>query len=110
MIADKWSLSRDQMEAFALESHLRARAATDGGVFQREIIPVNDLSVDETIRDTTLEAMAELEPLSPGGTITAAVSSQTGDGASAVLVVSEAALTALRTDAAGSHCAYGSQG
>jgi acetyl-CoA C-acetyltransferase len=92
MIADKWSLSRDQMEAFALESHLRARAATDGGVFQREIIPVNDLSVDETIRDTTLEAMAELEPLSPGGTITAAVSSQTGDGASAVLVVSEAAL------------------
>jgi len=92
MIADKWSLSRDQMEAFALESHLRARLATDGGVFQREIIPVNDLSVDETIRDTTLEAMAELEPLSPGGTITAAVSSQTGDGASAVLVVSEAAL------------------
>ena len=53
---------------------------------------MNDLSVDETIRDTTLEAMAELEPLSPGGTITAAVSSQTGDGASAVLVVSEAAL------------------
>ena len=92
MIAEKWSLSRDQMETFALESHLRARAATDGGVFQREIIPVNDLSVDETIRDTTLEAMAELEPLSPGGTITAAVSSQTGDGASAVLVVSEAAL------------------
>jgi len=92
MIADKWSLSRDQMEAFALESHLRARAATEGGVFQREIIPVNDFSLDETIRDTTLEAMAELEPLSPGGTITAAVSSQTGDGASAVLVVSEAAL------------------
>ena len=92
MIADKWSLSRDRMEAFALESHLRARAATDGGLFQREIIPVNDLSADETIRDTTLEAMAELEPLSPGGTITAAVSSQTGDGASAALVVSETAL------------------
>ena len=92
MIADKWNLSRDAMEAFALESHRRARDATDGGLFRNEIIPVNGLWVDETIRDTTLEAMAELEPLAPGGSITAAVSSQTGDGASAVLVVSEEAL------------------
>lgn len=92
MIADKWSLSREMMEAFALESHQRAQVATQGGVFEREILPVNGLSVDETIRDTTLEAMAELEPLAPGGTITAAVSSQTGDGASAVLVASEDAV------------------
>jgi len=92
MIADKWSLSRDMMEAFALESHQRAQVATQGGVFEREILPVNGLSIDETIRDTTLEAMAELEPLTPGGTITAAVSSQTGDGASAVLVASEDAV------------------
>jgi acetyl-CoA C-acetyltransferase len=92
MIADKWSLSREMMEAFALESHQRAQVATQGGVFEREILPVNDLSIDETIRDTTLEAMAELEPLAPGGTITAAVSSQTGDGASAVLVASEDAV------------------
>ncbi|MBM28490.1 MAG: acetyl-CoA C-acyltransferase [Halieaceae bacterium] len=92
MIADKWSLSREMMEAFALESHQRAQVATQGGVFEREILPVNGLSADETIRDTTLEAMAELEPLAPGGTITAAVSSQTGDGASAVLVASEDAV------------------
>lgn len=92
MMADKWQLSREAMEAFALESHRRARDATDGGLFRRELLPVNGLSDDETIRRTTLEAMAELEPLAPGGSITAAVSSQTGDAASAVLVVSEAAL------------------
>lgn len=92
MMADKWQLSREAMETFALESHRRARDATDGGLFRRELLPVNGLSDDETIRRTTLETMAELEPLAPGGTITAAVSSQTGDAASAVLVVSEAAL------------------
>ena len=67
MIADKWSLTREMMEAFALESHQRAQVATQGGVFEREMLPVNGLSADETIRDTTLEAMAELEPLAPGG-------------------------------------------
>jgi len=92
MIADKWQLSREAMEVFSLESHRRAQAATDAGYFQREIIPVGNLAADETIRNTSLEAMAELEPLQEGGSITAAVSSQTCDGASAVLVVSEAAL------------------
>ena len=92
MIADKWQLSREAMEAFSLESHRRARAATDDGRFAREILPMAGLTSDETIRDTSLDAMAQLEPLQEGGTITAAVSSQTCDGASAVLVVSEAAL------------------
>lgn len=92
MIADKWSLSREAMEAFSLESHRRARAATDAGFFDREIVPMAGLAHDETIRDTSLEAMAGLEPLQEGGTITAAVSSQTCDAASAVLVVSETAL------------------
>lgn len=92
MIADKWQLSREAMEVFSLESHVRARAATEAGYFGREIVPLNGLAVDETVRDTSLEQMAGLEPLAPGGTITAAVSSQTCDGASAVLVVSEAAL------------------
>ena len=92
MIADKWELSREAMEIFSLESHRRAQAATDAGYFQREIIPVGSLTADETIRNTSLEAMAGLEPLQEGGSITAAVSSQTCDGASAVLVVSEAAL------------------
>ena len=92
MIADKWELSREAMEIFSLESHRRAQAATDAGYFQREIIPVGSLTADETIRNTSLEAMAGLEPLQEGGSITAAVSSQTCDGASAVLVVSETAL------------------
>jgi acetyl-CoA C-acetyltransferase len=92
MIADKWQLSREAMETFSLESHRRARAATEAGFFAREILPYQGLTADETIRDTSLEAMAELQPLQEGGTITAAVSSQTCDGASAVLVVSEEAL------------------
>lgn len=92
MIADKWGISREEMEAFSLESHRRARAATDSGYFEREIIPFDGLGFDETIRNTSMEAMAGLEPLAPGGTITAAVSSQTCDGSSAVLIVSEEAL------------------
>jgi acetyl-CoA C-acetyltransferase len=92
MIADKWEISRQEMEAFSLESHRRARAATDAGYFEREIIPYEGLNADETIRNTSMEAMAGLEPLAQGGTITAAVSSQTCDGSSAVLVVSEEAL------------------
>lgn len=92
MIADKWELSREAMEVFSLESHRRARTATDAGYFDREILPYQGLSADETIRDTSLEAMAQLQPLQEGGSITAAVSSQTCDGASAVLIVSEEAL------------------
>ena len=92
MIADKWEISREEMEAFSLTSHQRARAATDAGYFEREIIPFDGLDFDETIRNTSMEAMAGLEPLAPGGTITAAVSSQTCDGSSAVLIVSEEAL------------------
>ncbi|HVT36468.1 MAG TPA: acetyl-CoA C-acetyltransferase [Nevskiaceae bacterium] len=92
MIADKWKISRSDMENFALESHRRARVAQKEGRFNREIIEAWGLKTDETVRDTSLEQMAKLEPLAPGGTITAGVSSQTGDASSAVLVVSEKAL------------------
>ena len=92
MIADKWKLSREAMESFALESHRRGIAATQAGYFEREIIALNGLAHDETMRETSLEKMAELEPLMEGGTITAAVSSQTCDASSAMLIVSEAAL------------------
>lgn len=92
MIADKWQLSREAMEAFALESHTRALKAIGEGRFDREIVPLEGLEMDETPRQTSLEKMAGLEPLAEGGTITAAVSSQTCDGSSAVLVVSEDAL------------------
>jgi acetyl-CoA C-acetyltransferase len=92
MIADKWKISREAMEQFSLESHVRARKAIAAGRFDREIIETAGLKYDETTRETSLEQMAKLEPLAPGGTITAGVSSQTGDAAAAVLVVSAAAL------------------
>ena len=92
MIADKWNISRLDMEKFALESHRRARQAQKEGRFDRELIETAGLKIDETVRDTTLEQMAKLEPLAPGGTITAGVSSQTGDASSAMLIVSEKAL------------------
>lgn len=92
MIADKWGFSREQMEAFALESHTRALKAIEEGRFDREVVPMPQLAMDETPRQTSMEKMADLDPLAEGGSITAAVSSQTCDGASAMLLVSEAAL------------------
>ena len=93
LIAEKWDISRDQMEQFALESHRRAALAQDEGRFIREIAPLNGLDHDEGVRrDTTLERMAGLAPLREGGRITAAVSSQISDASSAVLVASERAV------------------
>ena len=92
MMADKWKLSRAAMEGFALRSHNRALNAIDKGYFDLEIAPLNGVVMDETPRITSLEKMAELQPIQEGGSITAAVSSQTCDGASAVLLVSEEAL------------------
>lgn len=95
MIAERWHLSREEMERFALASHERAIAAMDAGRFANEIVPVGDLGADETPRrGTTLEKMAELRPLSEGGRVTAAVSSQTCDAAAALLIASERAVAA----------------
>jgi acetyl-CoA C-acetyltransferase len=80
------------MEAFALESHMRARRAQAEGRFDREIAPVRDFRVDEGPRDTSLEKMASL-PLLPGAKrLTAAVSSPTNDAAAALLVANDAAV------------------
>ena len=93
MIAEKWELSREDMEQFALESNERAFRAIDEGRFDREILPIAGITTDETPRrGTNLEAMAELQPLQEGGRITAAVSSQTCDAASAMLICSEEAV------------------
>ena len=92
MIAHKWELSRAEMEAFALESHNRARTAISEGRFEREILPYGEFTTDEGPRETSLEKMAELKTLAPEGTITAALASQISDGAAALLVVSEEAL------------------
>jgi len=92
MIAERWDISRDDMEQWALASHQRAFGAIEEGRFNNEIIPVEGFSVDETPRDTTLEKMAALQTLIPGGRMTAAVASQICDGASAVLLASEQAV------------------
>ena len=93
MIAEKWEISREDMEDYALRSHQRAIAATDEGRFADEIEPLAGLSHDEgPRRDTTAEKMAGLKPLAEGGRITAAVASQISDASSAVLVASERAV------------------
>jgi acetyl-CoA C-acetyltransferase len=93
MIAEKWDCSREEMERYALESHQRAIRAQDEGRFDREIVPLEGVSADEgPRRDTSLEKMAKLQPLQEGGRITAAVSSQISDAASAMLIASERAV------------------
>jgi acetyl-CoA C-acetyltransferase len=89
MIARKWGLTRLDMEEYALRSHLRAVAAIDAGHFTREVAPLGDVAVDTCPRrDTSLARMASLPPLEEGGLVTAATSSQVGDGAAALLVMS----------------------
>jgi len=95
MMAERWSIDREEMERFALESHQRAAAAIDSGAFEAEIQPYGDIATDEgPRRDTTAEKMASLPTLVDGGRLTAAVSSQISDAASALLVVSERAAEA----------------
>ena len=97
MIAEKWDISREDMEAFALASHDRARAAITEGRFVGEIEPVTlpdgtVFDTDQCPRETTLEKMAGLQPLAPGGRITAAVASQICDASTAMLLASEQAV------------------
>jgi acetyl-CoA C-acetyltransferase len=96
-IADKYGFTREEMDAFALESHRKAAAAIADGAFDREIAPVtfDDTRTerDEGVRlDASLEAMSTVKPISEGGTITAANASQMTDGSSAALIVNERAL------------------
>jgi len=93
MIARKWSLSREDLEAFALRSHERAIAAQDEGRFDKEIVAYGDVVADEgPRRGTTLEKMSTLNPVIDGGLHTAAACSQISDGAAALLIASEAAV------------------
>ncbi len=95
MIAEKWDLSREDTERFALESHRRALQAIDENRFANEIVPYGEFTTDEgPRRDTSLEKMAKLQLLSEGGRITAAVASQISDAGSAVLIASERAVKA----------------
>src|SRR5579883_2684806 len=108
LIAERWGLSREDLDAFSLASHQKAARARDEGRFEREIVPVavkddegNDtgevLTVDEGIRDdTSLEALAKLKPaFKPDGKVTAGNSSQITDGAAAMLIMSEERASSL---------------
>jgi len=107
MMARKYGFSKDELDRFALQSHQRARAATEAGVFKREILPIEVRNAegvgtgemhiaDEGIRmDATLEGIAGVKLLQEGGVITAANASQICDGASGVMVVNERGLKAL---------------
>jgi acetyl-CoA C-acetyltransferase len=105
MMAEKYHLTRDQLDEYAYRSHQKAIAATQGGAFKDEIIPieikdaegaVSQHTVDEGIRfDSSLESIKAVKLLREGGKITAASSSQICDGASGVMVVSAAGLKTL---------------
>jgi acetyl-CoA acetyltransferase family protein len=111
-IARRWKVSREEMDALALQSHQRAALATDEGRFANEIVPLEarvhpdvpgaadvsgTLSADEGVRrDTSLEKLAALKgAFSETGTVTAGTSSQISDGAAAVLIMSEERATSL---------------
>jgi len=89
MMAERWKISREELDVFSLESHRRAASATEEGRFCNEIAPVGQLTRDEGIRvGTTPEKMATLKPaFKPDGVITAGNSSQISDGAAAVLIM-----------------------
>ncbi len=104
MIADKWNITRDDMDRFGVQSQTRAARATAEGRFEREILPVRDaegnlMTRDEGIRDTSMESLGKLKPSfrseEDGGRVTAGNSSQITDGASALLIMSEAKAKAL---------------
>jgi acetyl-CoA C-acetyltransferase len=102
MIAKKWGFDRESLDRYALESHRRAAAAIDAKAFADEIVPVHVTLADGTdfVHDqdqgvranSSLEGLAKLDPLAPGGVLTAGNSSQVCDGSSAVLVASERAV------------------
>jgi acetyl-CoA C-acetyltransferase len=93
LMADKWGLSREQLDQYAYESHQRAAKAVANGYFKEQIAPLSGVEDDEGPRpDTTLEKMAGLKTLRPDGKITAATSSQISDGSGALLIASEQAV------------------
>ncbi len=105
MVAKKYGLTKDQLDAFGFQSHQRAIAATQGGAFKDEIIAIEVTTadgktelhtIDEGIRfESTLDGVKGVKLLQEGGSLTAATSSQICDGASGVMVVNEAGLKTL---------------
>jgi acetyl-CoA acetyltransferase family protein len=139
LLADEWNLSREELDAYSLESHRRALAASDAGKFEREIIPIGlpdtaggsdragvesarrggaavaaptVFAVDEAPRrETSAGALAALKPaFRPDGVVTAGNSSQIVDGSAAVLIASEAACNRLGLEPRGRFVSFGLAG
>jgi acetyl-CoA acetyltransferase family protein len=103
LLADRYGITREEQDAFALRSHRRAASAWEGGRFDDELTAVEGLGRDETIRpDTTAEQLARLRPsFRPSGTVTAGNASPLADGAAALLLADEAAVGRLGRDPLG---------
>ena len=107
LVADKWNLSREDLDKFALESHQKAAQATESKFFDKEILPIegknaegiNDLVMaDEGIRfDASLDKLAGLKTVAEGGVITAGNASQITDGAAAVMICNDAGLKKIQS-------------
>jgi acetyl-CoA acyltransferase len=126
LLAREWNLAREPLDAYALESHRRAIAATDDGRFESEVVPIElpeepsrggaatrtVFAVDEAARrETSLEALAALAPaFQADGVVTAGNSSQIVDGAAAVLIASEQALVTHRLEPRGRFASFGLAG
>jgi acetyl-CoA acyltransferase len=119
-IAERWNLSREELDRYSYESHMRAARAIDEGRFEREIVPAEVsnphvgviVDTDEAVRrDTTLEKLASLQPaFVEGGRITAGNSSSIVDGAAAVLICSEEAVSRLGLTPRGRFLGFGIEG
>jgi len=120
VLAKEWGLSREALDAYSLESHRRALAASDEGRFENEIVPVEVgaasaavlLAVDETPRrDSSAEKLASLQPaFLPDGVVTAGSSSQICDGAAGVLIASEHAASRLGLEPRARFVSFGLSG
>ncbi|MDW3216594.1 MAG: acetyl-CoA C-acetyltransferase [Ilumatobacteraceae bacterium] len=94
LMVDKWDITRDEMEAFAVESHERALRAQAEGRFDNEIVPLAGVERDEGPREPDWDKIRSLKTLTPDGRITAAVASQISDGSAAMLIMNERAVEA----------------
>jgi 3-oxoadipyl-CoA thiolase len=102
-VAERWSVSREDQDAFALRSQQRWAAANASGRFDDELVPVGDVTVDEHPRpETSADALAKLKPaFRQGGSVTAGNASGINDGAAALVITSEDRARSLGADALG---------
>ncbi|MGZ5308166.1 MAG: thiolase family protein [Solirubrobacterales bacterium] len=111
-VAERYSVSREDQDAFALRSHERAVAAAEGGRLDEQIVPVDDLAADEGPRpDTSLEKLAKLRPIfREGGTVTAGNASTLNDGAACLVLASEAGAAEIGAEPLARVLSFGAAG